>query len=138
MGESSYPKAREMLIMADCGGSNGARSLLWKYALHQWAQREDLKIVVCHFPPGTSKWNKIEHRMFCHISQNSRGKPLMSHEILVELVGSTCTKKGLKIRAELDQASYRIGQKISDRQLAELKLERVDFHGEWNYLIHPY
>jgi transposase len=138
MGKRAYPQAHEILIMADGGGSNGSRSRLWKYALHQWAQREQLKIVVCHFPPGTSKWNKIEHRMFCHISQNWRGKPLISHEIIVELIGSTCTAKGLKIRAELDQASYLTGKKISDEQLTELKLERADFHGEWNYLIHPY
>jgi transposase len=137
MGERCYPKARELLIMADGGGSNGSRSRLWKYALQEWARREGMKIAVCHFPPGTSKWNKIEHRMFCHISQNWRGKPLISHEVVVQLIGSTSTKKGLKIKAELDKSSYLTGRKISDEQMAELKVERADFHGEWNYLISP-
>jgi hypothetical protein len=137
MGESCYPQARELLIMADGGGSNGSRSRLWKHELQEWAKREGMKIAVCHFPPGTSKWNKIEHRMFCHISQNWRGKPLISHEVVVQLIGATRTKKGLKIQAELDKSSYPTGKKISDEQMAELKIERADFHGEWNYLISP-
>ena len=137
MGERAYSEAREILIMADGGGSNGSRSRLWKYALQEWSEREGLKIVVCHFPPGTSKWNKIEHRMFCHISQNWRGKPLISHEVVVELIGATRTEKGLKIQAELDKGSYPTGRKISDEQMAGLKLEKADFHGEWNYMISP-
>jgi len=135
MGERSYPKAQEILILADGGGSNGSRSRLWKYALQQWALREGLKIAVCHFPPGTSKWNKIEHRMFCHISQNWRGKPLISHEVVVSLIGSTRTKNGLTIQAKLDKRSYPTGKKISDQQMTELDIERADFHGEWNYLL---
>ncbi len=135
MGERSYPEAQEILILADGGGSNGSRSRLWKYALQKWAQREGLKVAVCHFPPGTSKWNKIEHRMFCHISQNWRGKPLITHEVVVSLIGSTRTKAGLRIQAELDQANYPTGRKITDEQMAELQIERADFHGEWNYLI---
>ena len=135
MGERSYPKAREVLILADGGGSNGSRNRLWKYALQQWALREGLKIAVCHFPPGTSKWNKIEHRMFCHISQNWRGKPLISHEVVVALIGSTRTKNGLTIQAELDKRAYPTGKKISDQQMTELNIERADFHGEWNYLL---
>jgi len=135
MGERSYKTAQEILILADGGGSNGSRSRLWKYELQQWALREGLKIAVCHFPPGTSKWNKIEHRMFCHISQNWRGKPLISHEVVVSLIGSTRTKKGLTIQAELDKGTYPTGKKISDQQMTDLDIERADFHGEWNYLL---
>lgn len=135
MGERSYPEAREILILADGGGSNGSRSRLWKYALEQWAILEGMKIAICHFPPGTSKWNKIEHRMFCHISQNWRGKPLISHEVVVSLIGATRTKKGLTIQAELDERIYPIGKKISDEQMMSLDIERADFHGEWNYLL---
>lgn len=137
MGERRYPQAQEILIMADGGGSNGSRSRLWKYSLQEWATQEGLKIAVCHFPPGTSKWNKIEHRMFCHISQNWRGKPLVSHEVVVKLIGSTSTQKGLTIQAELDESNYQTGKKISDEQMAALKIQRAEFHGEWNYLISP-
>ena len=137
MGERSYPGAREILILADGGGSNGSRNRLWKYAIQKWAQPEDLKVAVCHFPPGTSKWNKTEHRMFCHISQNWRGKPLITHEVVVSLIGSTRTKSGLRIKAELDKANYPTGRKITGEQMAELQIERADFHGEWNYLISP-
>jgi transposase len=137
MGERNYPQAQEILIMADGGGSNGSRSRLWKHALQEWATKEGLKIAVCHFPPGTSKWNKIEHRMFSHISQNWRGKPLISHEVVVQLIGSTSTKKGLKIRAELDKGNYQTGKKISDEQMTAINIQRADFHGEWNYLISP-
>jgi len=135
MGEYSYPEANQILILADGGGSNGVRSRLWKYTLQKWAQQEALKIAVCHFPPGTSKWNKIEHRMFCHITQNWRGKPLISHEVVVQLIGATTTKKGLKIEAELDTAAYPTGKKVTEEQMESINLERADFHGEWNYLI---
>ena len=135
MGEYHYPDANELLILADGGGSNGVRSRLWKYTLQKWADEESLKIAVCHFPPGTSKWNKIEHRMFCHITQNWRGKPLISHEVVVQLIGATTTKKGLKIDAGLDTATYPTGKKISDEQMDSVKIQRADFHGEWNYLI---
>jgi uncharacterized membrane protein len=105
--------------------------------LQNLADETQLKISVCHFPPGTSKWNKIEHRMFCHITQNWRGKPLVSHEVMVNLIGSTTTRKGLKIRAEMDENEYQTGIKISDKEMAELKIKKEDFHGEWNYKIYP-
>jgi len=109
MGESAYPDAKELLIFADAGGSNGSRNRLWKRSLQELSDREGLKIVVCHFPPGTSKWNKIEHRMFCHITQNWRGKPLISHEVIVSLIGATKTKAGLEIQAQLDEDKYSKG-----------------------------
>jgi hypothetical protein len=137
MGEWSYPQAREILILADGGGSNGSRSRLWKKCLQEWSDREGLKIMVCHFPPGTSKWNKIEHRMFCHITRNWRGKPLLSHEVIINLIGSTSTEKGLKITACLDTGTYPTGIKVSDKEMAQLSIERAEFHGEWNYIITP-
>jgi hypothetical protein len=137
MGEWMYPEAREILIMADGGGSNGSRNRLWKKTLQQWADQEGLKVMVCHFPPATSKWNKIEHRMFCHITQNWRGKPLISHEVIIELIGSTTTDMGLQIKASLDTASYPTGIKVSDEEMAQLSIEPSEFHGEWNYLIKP-
>jgi len=137
MGEWIYPKSKEILILADGGGSNGSRSRLWKKSLQEWSDREGLKIMVCHFPPGTSKWNKIEHRMFCHITRNWRGKPLLSHEVVINLISSTSTKKGLKITACLDTRSYPTGIKVSDEDMARLSIERADFHGEWNYVISP-
>ena len=137
MGEWLYPKAKEILIMADGGGSNGSRNRLWKRCLQEWADQEGLSILVCHFPPGTSKWNKIEHRMFCHITRNWRGKPLISHEVIFALIGATTTEKGLRIRAQLDTGSYPKGIKVSDAEMNALALERSDFHGEWNYLIKP-
>ena len=137
MGEWTYPEAKEILILADGGGSNGSRSRLWKKSLQEWSDREGLKIMVCHFPPGTSKWNKIEHRMFCHITRNWRGKPLLSHEVVINLISSTSTKKGLKITACLDTRSYPTGIKVSDEDMAGLSIERADFHGEWNYVISP-
>jgi len=137
MGEWMYPDAREILILADGGGSNGSRNRLWKKSLQDWANQEGLTVMVCHFPPATSKWNKIEHRMFCHISQNWRGKPLVSHEVVIELIGSTTTKKGLKIKATLDKGDYPTGVKVSDDQMAQLSIERADYHGEWNYFIKP-
>jgi len=137
MGAHHYTNATDLLIMADGGGSNGSRLRLWKVALQKFADETQMNISVCHFPPGTSKWNKIEHRMFCHITQNWRGKPLVSHEVMVSLIGSTTTRKGLKISAELDENDYRTGIKISDKELAEVNIERNDFHGEWNYRIYP-
>lgn len=135
MGYPEYANAKELLITADGGGSNGSRNKQWKVGLQKLADKTGLKISVCHFPPGTSKWNKIEHRMFCHITQNWRGKPLVSHETMVSLIGGTTTKKGLKIEAQLDDGKYETGKKISDEELSGLNLERDDFHGDWNYSI---
>ena len=137
MGAKSYPGAGELLILADGGGSNGSRTKLWKMALQKLADETGIAISVCHFPPGTSKWNKIEHRMFCHITENWRGKPLVSHEVIVNLLGNTTTQKGLKIRAELDRQTYPTGIKIAKADLAELMIEKSEFHGEWNYRISP-
>jgi transposase len=137
MGVQAYKDATELLITADGGGSNGSRNRLWKVCIQKLADEFGLKISVCHFPPGTSKWNKIEHRMFSHITQNWRGRPLVSHEAMVSLIGGTRTRKGLKIEALLDENKYETGIKISDKELSGLNLERDDFHGEWNYSISP-
>ncbi len=137
MGSSAYPRARRLLITADAGGSNGYRARLWKVELQGLSDDLGLRISVCHFPPGTSKWNKIEHRMFCHITQNWRGRPLRSRAIVVNLIGHTTTKAGLRIQAELDASNYRKGIKVSDEELAAINLERDSFHGEWNYTITP-
>ena len=137
MGKERYPEAKELLITADCGGSNGYRIRLWKIELQNFANQTGLEITVCHFPPGTSKWNKIEHRMFSHISMNWRGKPLINHEVIVNLIGSTTTKQGLSIHAELDTNNYPKGIKISDEELENVNLVKAGFHGEWNYTIAP-
>ena len=137
MGHPTYPEATELLITADGGGSNGSRARLWKVELQRLADETGLRITVCHFPPGTSKWNKIEHRMFCHITQNWRGRPLVSHEAVVQLIGHTTTRAGLSIRAELDTHSYPTGVKITDAELAAVRLEPAAFHGDWNYSIAP-
>lgn len=137
MGHPMYPNARELLITADSGGSNSSRSRLWKVALQELADDTGLEISVCHFPPGTSKWNKIEHRMFCHITENWRGRPLRSIEIIVNLIGNTTTKTGLRIQAELNTGSYETGIKVSDEELAAVRIKRASFHGEWNYTILP-
>jgi hypothetical protein len=137
MGRPLYPRAAELLVMADGGGSNGSRNRLWKVALAAMARETGLRIKVCHFPPGTSKWNKIEHRMFCHITQNWRGRPLVSHEVVVNLIGSTTTSKGLEIRAELDREAYPKGRKVTDGELARVKIQRARFHGDWNYTVLP-
>jgi hypothetical protein len=137
MGSKRYRNAQELLITADGGGSNGSRSRLWKVALQDLAVRLGIPVRVCHFPPGTSKWNKIEHRMFSHITQNWRGRPLVSHEVIIQLIANTTTKAGLKIRAELDPAHYPTGTLVSDDQLAALNLKRSEFHGEWNYTLMP-
>lgn len=137
MGRLRYPAAEELLITADGGGSNGARVRLWKLALQRFADQTGLRISVCHFPPGTSKWNKIEHRMFSHISMNWRGEPLISHEVIVNLIAATTTRTGLKIEAELDANIYPTGVQVTDQELEKIQIERADFHGEWNYTIVP-
>ncbi|MHB9001119.1 MAG: ISAzo13 family transposase [Thermoanaerobaculia bacterium] len=137
MGSKRYRNARRLLITADGGGSNGSRCRLWKVALQDLATQLGLAIHVCHFPPGTSKWNKIEHRMFSHITQNWRGQPLISHEVIINLIASTATKNGLKIRAALDRGSYPTGVAVAEEQLAAVNLKRADFHGDWNYAILP-
>ena len=137
MGVKRHPRARELLITADGGGSNGSRNRLWKVALQDLANTLTIPIRVCHFPPGTSKWNKIEHRMFCHITQNWRGRPLISHEVIINLIAATTTCKGLAIQAELDEGCYPIGIKVSDEELARVSLQPDKFHGDWNYRIVP-
>lgn len=137
MGSKRYPKAKELLITADGGGSNASRSRLWKTALQTLADRIGLTLHVCHFPPGTSKWNKIEHRMFSHITQNWRGKPLVSHDVIVQLIAHTTTKSGLKIRAALDRRRYPTGEKVSPAEFARIQLKTDKFHGDWNYKISP-
>jgi hypothetical protein len=137
MGQSAYPQASELLITADAGGSNGYRIRLWKMALQRLADELGLSLSVCHLPPGTSKWNKIEHRMFCHITQNWRGRPLVSHEVVVNLIAATTTQKGLFIQADLDTSLYPKGIKISDQELAQVNSKPDPFHGEWNYSICP-
>jgi hypothetical protein len=137
MGSRVYPKAKELLVTADAGGSNGYRLRLWKVALQELADAIGLRISVCHFPPGTSKWNKIEHRMFCHITENWRGKPLVSRAVIVNLIGSTKTRTGLTIKAELDENAYPTGIKVSDEELAAIRMKQDKFHGDWNYTILP-
>ena len=137
MGTAAYPKAGRLLITADSGGSNGARVRLWKLELQRLADETGLEITVCHLPPGTSKWNKIEHRLFSFISHNWRGKPLVSHQVIVNLIAATTTKTGLRVRAELDPGKYPKGVKVSNQEVAAIRLERDDFHGEWNYTILP-
>lgn len=137
MGRPRYRTARELLITADGGGSNGSRCRLWKVALQDLATDVGLQIRVCHFPPGTSKWNKIEHRMFSHITQNWRGRPLVSHEVIINLIANTATQQGLIIQAELDTGIYPTGIKVSDQELALVNLVPENFHGDWNYTIAP-
>jgi hypothetical protein len=137
MGSRVYPRAKRLLITADGGGSNGSRCRLWKVELQRLADETGLRISVCHFPPGTSKWNKIEHRMFCHIAENWRGRPLVSREVVVNLIGSTKTKTGLEIRSELDGGIYPIAREVTDQQMDGLSIKRETFHGEWNYTIRP-
>jgi hypothetical protein len=137
MGSRAYPQAKRLLITADGGGSNGSRCRLWKVELQRLADETGLRISVCHLPPGTSKWNKIEHRMFCHITENWRGRPLVSREVVVNLIGSTKTKTGLEIRSELDGGIYPIAREVTDQQMDGLSIKRETFHGEWNYTIRP-
>lgn len=138
MGQHRFPRAKKLLITADGGGSNSSRNRLWKVQLQDLANELNLPIHVRHFPPGTSKWNKIEHRLFSFITQNWRGKPLVSRQTIVELISATTTKQGLTVRAELDTNTYETGIKVSDQQLAQVKLTRDKFHGDWNYTIKPY
>jgi transposase len=137
MGREIYPRATRLLITADSGGSNGSRLRLWKLELQKLADETQLRIAVCHFPPGTSKWNKIEHRLFSFISKNWRGKPLTSLQVIVSLIAATTTATGLKVHSELDTASYLPGIKVSDKEISEINLRRDKFHGDWNYEIHP-
>lgn len=137
VGSKTYPEARELLITADGGGSNGSRVRLWKLELQGLADEFGLPIRVSHYPPGTSKWNKIEHRLFSFISMNWRGQPLISHEVIINLIANTKTKAGLSVKAELDTGQYPTGIKVSDEQFATLNIARDDFHGEWNYAIIP-
>jgi Rhodopirellula transposase DDE domain len=136
-GAPAYPKTRRLLIIADAGGSNGYRVRLWKVELARLAEETGLAVTVCHFPPGTSKWNKIEHRLFAAISTNWRGKPLTSHAVMVSLIGATTSRTGLTVRAELDQRRYPKGLKVSGEEMASLHLEPHAFHGEWNYTLRP-
>ena len=137
MGRKRFPDAREVLITADSGGSDSARCKLWKVALQDFADKTGLTVHVCHFPPGTSKWNKIEHRLFCHITQNWRGQPLAELEIIVQLIGRTTTHEGLKVKAALDRRSYPQGIKVGDDELETIQLRRANFHGDWNYAVSP-
>jgi hypothetical protein len=137
MGAPTYPKARALLITADGGGSNGSRCRLWKVTLQHLADELGLRITVCHFPPGTSKWNKIEHRLFSHIAINWRGQPRTSLTVIVNLIAHTTTRQGLSIQADLDTNHYPTGIRVSDQQLAAVNLKRAEFHGNWNYTIYP-
>ena len=135
MGKKLYPDAKEVLICADSGGSNEYRVRLWKLKLQELVDKAGLHISVCHFPRGTSKWNKIEHRLFSHISMNWKGQPLTSHDVMVNLIGSTKTKTGLKVKAKIDKRKYPIGVKVSDGDMRKVNLKKDTFHGEWNYKI---
>jgi hypothetical protein len=138
LGKSAYLRAQELLVVADGGGSNGSRNRLWKWALQRFADATGLRVTVCHFPPGTSKWNKIEHRLFCYISQNWRGRPLTSLQVIVSLIGTATTQTGLTVRAALDTKAYPVGVKVTKDQYAAINLHRADFHGDWNYTIMPH
>ena len=137
MGRHAYPDTPALLITADAGGSNGPRVRLWKWELQQFANSTWLTITVCHFPPGTSKWNKIEHRLFSHIAMNWRGKPLVNLVTIVSLIGDTTTEAGLRIRSEIDRGRYPLGVEITDQQMAQIHLKPHTFHGDWNYTIRP-
>jgi transposase len=138
LGQWRYPEAKRLLITADSGGSNSSRSRLWKLELQQLSDDLGLEIEVCHFPPGTSKWNKIEHRLFCHITRNWQGQPLENYEVIVNLIGSTTTATGLKVYARLDASKYDKGRKVSSEELTRVNLRPAKFHGEWNYVIRPH
>jgi len=136
-GQQRYPHAQRLLITADGGGSNGSRNRLWKRELQQWADASGLALTVSHFPPGTSKWNKIEHRLFAVISQNWRARPLLTYAIILNLIASTTTSTGLTVESYLDSAAYPTGVTVTDAEMARLRIERDPFHGEWNYTIRP-
>jgi len=137
MGKRAYPRAGTLFITADAGGSNGYRSRVWKHGLQEFADETGMRVRVSHFPPGTSKWNKIEHRLFCHITRNWRGKPLRTFETVVELIGNTRTASGLRVRSKLDKRRYPTGVAISSKEMKALSLHRSEFHGEWNYELRP-
>ena len=137
LGQPRYSQARQLLITADCGGSNGARVRLWKTELQRLADETGLAITVAHLPPGTSKWNRVEHRLFAFITQNWRGKPLLTHEVVVQLIAATKTRKGLTVQCRLDRTAYQKGIKVSDAEMAKLNIKPDDFHGEWNYTVTP-
>jgi transposase len=137
MGQEIYPRATDLLICADCGGSNGYRVRLWKIELQDFASETGLWVTICHFPPGTSKWNKVEHRLFSHISVNWRGRPLTSHQVIVKLIGETTTRTGLEVEAQLDRGKYPTKVKITDEEMKRVKIRAHNFHGEWNYSIKP-
>jgi len=138
MGYERYPYASELLITADCGGSNGYRTRLWKLELQGLSNEIGIPITVCHFPPGTSKWNKIEHRLFSFITMNWRGKPLRTYQTIVKLIGATKTRAGLEVKCELDPYEYEKGRKVRDEEMKTINLRPHRFHGEWNYTIHPH
>ena len=137
MGKRAYVGATELMVTADGGGSNASRSHLWKAQLQEFADKTGLTVSVCHFPPGTSKWNKIEHRLFSQITQNWRGRPLVNHETVVSLIANTTTTTGLRVRAKLDTRAYETGKKVPKSVMQGLNLHRNDFHGEWNYTVRP-
>ena len=138
LGRTLYPNATSLLITADCGGSNGYRVRLWKVELQRLADELQLPIMVCHLPPGTSKWNKVEHRLFSFITQNWRGKPLVTHQVIVDLISATTTKGGLQVHSRLDETLYQTNRRVSTQRLEEVNLEPDSWHGEWNYTIHPH
>jgi hypothetical protein len=137
LGRKRFPKAKRVMVTADCGGSNSPRTRLWRLELQRLANETGLQVEVCHFPPGTSKWNKIEHRLFCHITRNWQGVPLETLEIVVNLIGATTTREGLEVHAWLDDAEYPKSRTVSDKQLLDVQIQRHEFHGEWNYTIIP-
>jgi hypothetical protein len=136
-GKKLYKKAKKLLITVDAGGSNGWRLRLWKFELQKFADETGLHITVCHFPPGTSKWNKIEHKLFSFVSSNWRGEPLKDYETIVNLIAKTTTAKGLKVVCRLDRRKYPTGRKVTKKEMSSLNLTKSDFHGEWNYTISP-
>jgi hypothetical protein len=137
LGRKRYARAKRIVVTADSGGSNSSRCRLWKVELQKWADETGLIVEVCHYPPGTSKWNKIEHRVFCHITHNWRGTPLETLEVVVESIGTTTTRTGLEVHAWLDEGTYEKGRKVTKQELAECWIIRNPYHGEWNYEIHP-
>jgi len=137
IGKNTFPEAKKLNINCDCGGSNSSRARLWKYQLQQFADRTRLEIYVSHFPPGTSKWNKVEHRLFCYISKNWAGKPLIDVETVVNLISTTTTKNGLSVVCERDESFYPLAQKVSDDEFNDINIKRISPFHDWNYIIFP-
>lgn len=137
LGVERYSRVKRLLITADAGGSNGHRNRLWNLELQRFADETGMTIEVCHYPPGTSKWNKIEHRLFCHITQNWRGVPLETHQVAVNLVSSTRTDEGLEVHCWLDGGEYKTGRKVTDAEMQTVRIKRNQFHGDWNYEVRP-